>query len=354
MVTNSQSRKWNIELNSVDKFGLTDEVILEKVKQLASVQYFCLSNLEKTKANNILHKHLYLYSPSPIYFNRLKTLFPTAHIEKAYGSSLENRAYCQKSGKWSDEKNKDKLESVQDNSFYEEGKIPETEQQENNPLERQILEDLKNGLSVQDVIEKNPKLWHKKKQLDDIAYMYLLDKYSSECRDDLVVTFITAPSNTGKTTFVYNLMKDVKKVFRMHNYRVKHALFDGYDSLNHSCILIDEFLGSSQIELTDLNIYLDKFPITQAPARFQNKLITAKYIFICSNLDFSKIYEYERIYEPSVYAGFERRVHNIWKFQRDKDSNILKIIKIKHTKDIDIMQDMENIEFIEREDLKNE
>jgi len=34
-------------------------------------------------------------------------------------------------------------------------------------------------------------------------------------------------------------------------------------------------------------------------------------------------------------------------FQRDKDSNILKIIKIKHTKDIDIMQDMENIEFIE-------
>ena len=111
MVTNSQSRKWNIELNSVDKFGLTDEVILEKVKQLASVQYFCLSNLEKTKANNILHKHLYLYSPSPIYFNRLKTLFPTAHIEKAYGSSLENRAYCEKSGKWADEKNKDKLEN---------------------------------------------------------------------------------------------------------------------------------------------------------------------------------------------------------------------------------------------------
>lgn len=183
--------------------------------------------------------------------------------------------------------------------------------------------------------------------------MYLLDKYSSECRDDLVVTFITAPSNTGKTTFVYNLMGDAKKIFRMHNYRVKHALFDGYDSLNNSCILIDEFLGSSQIELTDLNIYLDKFPITQAPARFQNKLITAKYIFICSNLDFSKIYEYERIYEPSVYAGFERRVHNIWKFQRDKDSNILKIIKIKHTKDIDIMQNMENIEFIESEDLNN-
>ena len=109
MATNSQSRKWNIELNSVDKFGLTDEVILTKVKQLASVQYFCLSNLEKTKANNILHKHLYLYSPSPIYFNRLKTLFPTAHIEKAYGSSLENRAYCEKSGKWTDDKNKEKL-----------------------------------------------------------------------------------------------------------------------------------------------------------------------------------------------------------------------------------------------------
>ena len=47
-------------------------------------------------------------------------------------------------------------------------------------------------------------------------------------------------------------------------------------------------------------------------------------------------------------------MHNIWKFQRDKDSNILKIIKIKHTKDIDIMQDMENIEFIESEDLENE
>lgn len=349
MAINSQSRKWNIELNSVDKFGLTDEVILQKVKQLASVQYFCLSNLEKTKANNILHKHLYLYSPSPIYFNRLKTLFPTAHVEKAYGNSLENRAYCEKSGKWAD--NKDKLETIQDNSFYEEGKIPETEQQENNPLERQILEDLKDGLSVKDIIEKNPKLWHKKKQLDDIAYMYLVDKYSSECRD-VVVTFISGSTNVGKTTFVYNLMKDAKKVFRMYNYRNKNALFDGYDSLNHSCILIDEYVG--QIEIPELNIYIGSHPVTQAPARFQGKLITAKYIFICSNLDFSKIYSYEKVYEPSIYSAFERRVHNIWRFQRDKDSNILKIIKIKHTKDIDIMQDMENIEFIENKNLKEE
>ena len=228
MATNTQSRKWNIELNSVDKFGLTDEVILEKVKQLSSVQYFCLSNLEKTKKNNILHKHLYLYSPSPIYFNRLKILFPTAHIEKAYGSSLENKAYCEKSGKWADDK--DKLETVQDNSFYEEGVIPASEQQEDNPFERQILQDAKDGLSVKEIIEKSPKLWHRKKQIEEIINMYLVDKYC-EYRD-ITCTYIFSATNIGKTTFVYNLFSP-KKVFRIHNYNKPHALFDGYDSINN-------------------------------------------------------------------------------------------------------------------------
>lgn len=39
--------------------------------------------------------------------------------------------------------------------------------------------------------------------------MYLVDKYSSKYRDNLVVTFITAPSNAGKTTSVKLVLAQV-------------------------------------------------------------------------------------------------------------------------------------------------
>ena len=51
---------------------------------------------------NAPHTHLYVQFKHPIYFNHMKEVFPSAHIEEAQGTAEENRAYIRKEGKWQD------------------------------------------------------------------------------------------------------------------------------------------------------------------------------------------------------------------------------------------------------------
>lgn len=352
----TQSRKWTGELSYAEKFGLTDEIVIAKLREL-KLDYFCLSNLEKTKQNGILHKHLYIYRPTSIRFSRLKALFPKGHFKPSKATAKQNRAYCMK---LEEDVGKEKAETVVENSFFEEGIMP-TEKEGKISLEEQVLQYIEEYIEVNDippsakqVIDTFPKTAFKKQKIDELINMYLVEKYSNEPRDDLIVTFIYSVSGVGKNTFTYNLFKDrgYNSIFRIHNYKHKHSLYDRYDPLNNICIVFDEFLGNGQIDITDMNIYLDKFPIINLPARFNNMVATYKYVFILSNLPFTRIYSYEREFETDIWRAFDRRVHNVWCFTREPDSDILKIHKIKHTKDIDLMKDMKNIEFIEKGEIK--
>ena len=96
MANNSQSRKWALVINNPLDAGL-DHTAIAAILALFSPAYYCMA--DEIAATGTFHTHVFLYSPSPIRFATLKTRFPVAHIEKAYGSAKENRDYITKSGK---------------------------------------------------------------------------------------------------------------------------------------------------------------------------------------------------------------------------------------------------------------
>ena len=71
--------------------------------------------------NKTPHTHLFFYCENAISFNRVKKLFPSAHIDKALGSCQENRDYIRKEGKYQDSKKK---ETNLIETFEEFGNVP--------------------------------------------------------------------------------------------------------------------------------------------------------------------------------------------------------------------------------------
>lgn len=101
-----------------------------------------------------LHTHIFLYSKSPIRFSTIKNRFPTAHIEKAFGSAKDNRDYITKSGKWTES---EKAETSVKGSFFEFGELP-NENEEKSLKMFQLLQSVKDGLSTTEIIDNSPSL----------------------------------------------------------------------------------------------------------------------------------------------------------------------------------------------------
>ena len=96
-VKDTQSRKWTLVINNPEEHGLTIEIIIELLNRFHP-DYFCLA--AEISSTGTYHIHIFLYSTSPIRFSTIKNRFPTAHIEPAKGSCLQNREYVRKDGKW--------------------------------------------------------------------------------------------------------------------------------------------------------------------------------------------------------------------------------------------------------------
>ena len=95
----SQSRKYQLTINSPKEHGISDDMIKDILRNKLTLNYFCFAHevgIEKGRE----HVHIFLYSHAPIRFGTVKNRFPIAHIERAYGSAKENRDYIQKIGKW--------------------------------------------------------------------------------------------------------------------------------------------------------------------------------------------------------------------------------------------------------------
>ena len=118
MASNPQSRKWTLTINNPQDCGL-DRDGIRKILNLFCPDYYCMA--DETATTGTFHTHIFIYSKSPIRFSTVKNRFPTAHIEKAFGSAKENRDYIRKDGKWADDK---KSETSHKGSFYEFGNIP--------------------------------------------------------------------------------------------------------------------------------------------------------------------------------------------------------------------------------------
>src|SRR5574344_85171 len=277
---NSQSRKWQLTINNPEEHNITDETIKELLMKFTP-DYYCMSKEIGNKTKNY-HIHIFLYSKSPIRFSTIKNRFPVAHIEKSYGSIIQNIDYVRKTGKW---ENTDKTETTIEGSFVEYGTMP-TELLEKDPIMGQLLEDIKDNKTNIEIIEDNPKLAFKIKDIDTIRQTYLAEKYLKENRN-LIVTYIYGETGTGKTRGIFE-KHGASNICRITNYNYSRGiLFDNYNN-SQDVIVFEQF--HSQIPIEDMLNYLDIYPI-MLPARYNDKVACYTKVYITSNVSLESQYE---------------------------------------------------------------
>ena len=195
MENNTQSRKWALVINNPLEAGL-DHAAIREILYRFSPAYFCM--VDEIATTGTYHTHIFLFSPSPMRFSTVKNRFSTAHIEKAYGSAKANRAYILKEGHWADT---DKAETSVSGTFEEWGDLP-AEKEEEAPEMFKLIQDLRAGKSVMEIIEDNPKLAFRIREIETLRQAILEEKYSAENRA-LEVTYLYGASGTGKTRGIF-------------------------------------------------------------------------------------------------------------------------------------------------------
>lgn len=303
-MNNTQSRKWLLVINNPQEAGLTHERICE-ILTLFSPDYYCMADERATTGT--LHTHIFIYSHSPIRFNTIKSRFPIAHIEKSYGSTIDNRNYILKAGKW---ENSEKSETSIDGSFYEFGEIP-TEQQEKSPKMSRLIDDVRSGMKTTEIIDTSPEFVFKIRDIDLLRQTLLYEKYKSQKRN-ITVTYLFGATGTGKTRSIFD-KHDADDICRITNYSSKKGIsFDGY--LGQRVLVFEEF--NSQIPIEEMLNYLDIYPL-YLPARYNDKIACYEIVYITSNLPLSEQYPEVQKNRPETWKAFLRRIHKVVEYCQD-------------------------------------
>ena len=304
MSNNMQSRKWALVINNPQEANLDHPAIIQILHRFAP-DYFCLS--DEISKTGTYHTHIFLFSNSPIRFSTLKTRFPIAHIEKAYGSAQENRDYIRKDGKWKDT---EKSETVVPDTFFEWGHIPDI-REEKAPKLFQLIQDVQAGISTTDILHNTPDFAFRVRDIDILRQALLAERFSSENRD-IEVSYLYGKSGVGKTRSIY-ARYEARNICRVTNYRIgKGISFDNYTC--QDVLVFEEFY--SQVPIADMLNYLDIYPL-YLPARYTDRVACYHHVYITSNAPLE--YQYSDIQEsrPATWAAFLRRIHNVCEFLED-------------------------------------
>lgn len=301
-MSDTQSRKWNLVINNPQEHNLARDIIIDRLNSLFPT-YYCIS--DEISKSETPHTHIFIYRKSPIRFQTLKNKFPTAHMEKGYGSVQENKDYVAKTGKWEGtEKEETKIEG----SFYEWGEMPK-EQEENNPLTFKVIKDLEDGKIIGQIVEESPELIFKVKQIEALKEVLLIKNNANKFRD-LKTTYCHGMSGVGKTHMVYDCHQAID-ICRITNYRINKGI--SFDSYNGQQVLVfDNFCSS--IPIDEMIDYLDIFPIS-LPARFYDRYAVYKYVYILSTLSLEEQFKDIRKYHPKKWNAFIRRITKIIEIQ---------------------------------------
>lgn len=292
-----QSRKFQITQNNPLEYGLTKEKVLEELQKL-SLDYFCLA--DEIAKTGTYHTHVFIYSRSPMRFSTIKNRFPLAHIERAYGSVIENRNYVLKDGKWKDS---EKAETKVDGSFYEQGDVP-TEQSEKAPDKAELIDNINKGMTTYEIIQANPKYSFKSKDIDMLRELILSEKYMHNNRK-LEVTYIYGETGTGKTRSVYD-KHGACDICRITTYKGDKVLFDAYHG--QDVLVFEEF--RSQIPIAEMLSYLDVYPL-MLPARYSDRVACYTKVYILSNISLKQQYHFEQINATKTWDALKRRITTV-------------------------------------------
>lgn len=304
MATKEQSRKWNITINNPQICELDRNRICEILARFCP-DYYCMA--DEIATTGTYHTHIFLYSTSPMRFETIKRRFPTAHIEKAFGTVRENRDYIQKSGKW---ENTEKAETSVEGTFYEFGIMP-SESEEKDPRMHKLIQDVKDGRTNTEIIEESPSFAFKIRDIDTLRENYRKDRYISEYRD-VEVIYLFGASGTGKTSGIYN-KHPMSEICRITNYGNRNGmLFDAYHG--QDVLVFEEF--NSQIPIETMLNYLDIYPL-MLPARYSDRVACFTKIYITSNLPLHEQYKAEQESRPETWNVFLRHIDKVYAYHAD-------------------------------------
>lgn len=302
MSQDSQSRKWQITLNNPAEKGLTREEIKSKIQNIKSIKYYCLAD-EIGLETNTPHTHIFLYC-SRLRFSTLKRIFPKGHIEQAYGSVEDNRAYIRKDGKWAAD---EKADTSIPGTFEEFGEIPEEPGAGYRTDISDIYAQIYDGASNAEIMARNPESAQHINKMDKIRQEILEAEYREKWRS-LTVTYIFGPTASGKTRYVMET-HGYGSVYRVTDY--DHP-FDRY--AQEPVLCLDEFRSSLQIG--DMLDYLDGYPLA-LPARYANRQACYETVYIISNIDLKEQYIAVQKKEPETWQAFLRRIHQVIEYRKD-------------------------------------
>lgn len=304
MGNNTQSRKWSLVINNPLEAGL-DHAAIREILHRFSPAYFCLA--DEIATTGTYHTHIFLYSPSPMRFGTLKNRFPTAHLEKAYGSARDNRDYITKSGKWAET---DKSETSVPGTFEEWGDLP-TEKEEASPDKYRLLQSLREGMTSLEAVEDNPDRFYHYREIETVRQSILEDTYSTIMRQ-VEVTYLFGASGTGKTRGIFE-RHNPKSICRITDYGGKNGVrFDSYHG--QEVLVFEEF--HSQIPISAMLNYLDIYPI-MLPARYNDRVACYTTVYLTSNIPLEAQYQDIQRYQLETWYAFLRRIHNVIEYLPD-------------------------------------
>lgn len=303
MAANTQSRKWALTINNPQDCGLDHETLAQILHRFCP-GYFCMA--DEIATTGTFHTHVFLYAPSPVRFSTVKNRFPTAHIERAYGSAKENRDYIRKEGKWADDR---KAETSVAGSFMEWGTLPK-EGEEKDPKMHKLLQNVKGGLSTTEIIDETPSFAFKSRDIDALRQTYLAERFRRENRA-LEVCYLFGASGSGKTRSIFEKYP-AEAICRITDYGRNGVRFDAYHG--QDVLVFEEF--ASQIEIADMLNFLDVYPL-MLPARYNDRVACYTKVCITSNLPLSAQYSFTQIHSRETWRAFLRRIHRVIEFRRD-------------------------------------
>lgn len=299
-----QSRKWAITINNPKNLDLEHDVLIDKLA-LCHPIYFCLA--DEIATTGTYHTHAYICSKSPIRFRTMQNRFPGAHIEAATGTSVENREYIRKEGKWADTA---KAETRVEGTFFEFGDLPK-ETEETAPKMHQLVAAVEAGKSTAEIIQENPGFALKGTGIDELRERLLSDHFRQENRA-VEVSYLFGATGSGKTRSIFEEHK-AADICRITDYgKGGDIRFDSYHG--QSVLVLEEFHGQVPIA-TMLNL-LDIYPL-MLPARYYDRVACYTTVVITSNLALDKLYPEIQHTKPETWKAFLRRIHHIIEFRPD-------------------------------------
>jgi len=298
-MSEERSRKWQITQNNPEKHGINHGLITILLADMKPA-YYCMC--DEIGEEGTYHTHLFLQFKNAKSFSVIKNCFPSAHIEKAYGTAQENRDYVRKEGKYL---NSEKKTTNLAETFEEGGEMIEEKQGKRSDIE-DIYSMIKEGSSELEILEKHPQFMNSLSSYSRVKEL-LMEEESNQFRI-VEVVYIWGDTGSGKTRYIAEQF-GYGHFCRITDYQ--HP----FDSYNYEDVIVfDEFRSS--LPLSDMLNYLDGHPV-DLPCRYNNKKAIYTKVFIISNIPLQDQYRDISIDHETAKA-FERRISKSLHFRKGK------------------------------------